>query len=397
VSARGQDRAQALAAEAARPASGALGRNAALLGTAYRLLALLAVLLLTSCRSAAPAGLRADAPAPLTRFEYTQPKWGSVFKIVLYAPDEATAKRASDAAFARFDEMAEAVNDYDPRSEISKLSRLTEAGPMTRPVSVSRDLYHTLEVSRLAAEQSGGAFDVTVGPLVKLWRRSRELGQLPTKERLAAARASVGYQHIELARVDGMTTDGRCFSQYSVRLTAPKMRLDLGGIVTGYATQEALNVMRSRGVTRALVDAAGDLAASDPPPGRDHWRVAIQAIDDPSKTVGYVRLANRAVSTSGDTYRFVEIDGVRYSHIIDPKTGLGLTRSVGVTVIADDGITADWLDTAIPVMDVEAALALVERTPGAAARITTLAPDGGIHVRESARFRAFWDGAPAAP
>jgi thiamine biosynthesis lipoprotein len=169
------------------------------------------------------------------------------------------------------------------------------------------------------------------------------------------------------------------------------MRLDLGGIVTGYATAEAIRVMKREGAARALIDAAGDLAAGEPPPGRDAWRVAIQDIEDPSKTVGYVKLANRAVSTSGDTYRYVEIDGVRYSHIVDPKTGLGLTRRVGVTVIADDGITADWLDTALPVMDPDEGIALVERTPGAAARITTVAPDGGIHVRESARFGQYWD------
>jgi thiamine biosynthesis lipoprotein len=274
---------------------------------------------------------------------------------------------------------------------------MTEDGPMKEPVLVSWELYHSLELSRVAAEQSGGAFDVTVGPLVRLWRRSRELGQLPTRERLAAARASVGYQHVKLSQVDGMTTDGRHFTQYAVQLTAPKMRLDLGGIVTGYATGEAIRVMKRDGAPRALIDAAGDLAAGDPPPGRDGWRVAIQATEDPGKRVGYVKLANRAVSTSGDTYRYVEIDGVRYSHIVDPQTGLGLTRRVGVTVVADDGVTADWLDTALPVMDETEALALVERTPGAAARITTISPDGSIHVRESSRFGAFWDGAVVIP
>ena len=161
--------------------------------------------------------------------------------------------------------------------------------------------------------------------------------------------------------------------------------------MTGYATQEALRVLKANGVSRALIDAAGDLAASDAPPGKDHWRVAIQAIEDAQTTVGYVKLSNRAVSTSGDTYRYVEIDGIRYSHIVDPKTGLGLTNHVGVTVIADDGITADWLDTALPVMEPQAARDLVEKTPGAAARITTITDEGGIDVWESSRFGAYWD------
>jgi thiamine biosynthesis lipoprotein len=265
---------------------------------------------------------------------------------------------------------------------------------MAAPIPVSEDLYRVLEASISAAEQSDGAFDVTVGPLVHLWRRSRELVQLPTTERLAAARASVGYRYIRLTRIGAKTSEGRAFASPAIQLMAAKMRLDLGGIVTGYATTDVLRVLREHGVSRALIDAAGDLAASDPPPGKDGWRVAIQAIENPSNTVGYVKLANRACSTSGDTYRYVEIDGVRYSHIVDPKTGLGLTSRTGVTVIADDGTTADWLDTALPVMPLDEAKALVERLPGVAARITTIAPDGGIAVWESSRFKPFWDNSP---
>ena len=342
--------------------------------------------LLTAC-----SGPRKQAAAPLlNRYQYTRPKWGTVFRIILYAPDEATANQAADAAFARFDQIGEASNDYDPNSELSRLSRLTQDGPMPVPVPVSEDLYRVLQASISAAEQSGGAFDVTVGPLVHLWRRSRELVQLPTKERLEAARASVGYRYIKLTEIESKSVNKQSITP-AVQLTAARMRLDLGGIVTGYATTEVLWVLRAHGVSRALIDAAGDLAASDPPPGKDGWRVAIQAIEDASKTVGYVKLANRACSTSGDTYRYVEIDGVRYSHIVDPKTGLGLTSRTGVTVIADDGTTADWLDTALPVMPLEEAEALVERMPGVAARITTIAPEGGIAVWESSRFKPFWD------
>lgn len=348
-----------------------------------RLASALLILLCPACQSAKPS----TAP-PLTRYQFTEPKWGSVFRIILYAPDEAAANAAATAAFKRIDEIGHASNDYDPNSELSLLSRKTFDAPMPAPVPVSEDLYHVLRASIEASEQSCGAFDVTVGPLVHLWRRSRELGALPTPERLATARAGVGYRKLKLARTASSPT---------AQLTAAKMRLDLGGIVTGYATTEVLRVLKDHGIRSALIDAAGDLAASDPPPGRDAWRVAIQAIDEPSKRIGYVKLANRAVSTSGDTYRYVEIDGVRYSHIVDPKTGLGLTRRVGATVIADDGMTADWLDTALPVMEMKEAQALVERTPGAAARITTVGADGSIAVWESSRFPRFWDKSVVSP
>jgi len=346
--------------------------------------------LLASCSTPPGKHVASTAP-PLQRYQYTRPKWGSVFRIILFAPDEATANAAAEAAFARFDVIGQASNDYDPNSEVSRLSRMTADGPMTAAVPVSEDLYRVLEASIIASEKSGGAFDVTVGPLVHLWRRSRELVELPTKERLDAARAAVGYRLIRLTHIETKTPDGRTVPSPAVQLMAAKMRLDLGGIVTGYATTDVLRVLKEHGVSRALIDAAGDLAASDPPPALDGWRVAIQAIEDPWKTVGYVKIANCACSTSGDTYRYVEINGVRYSHIVDPKTGLGLTRRVGVTVITDDGTTCDWLDTALPVMELKDAQALVEGMPGTAARITTIAPDGGIAVWESSRFKAFWD------
>lgn len=341
-------------------------------------------------------GCQAKPPAkPLERHEFVQAKWGTGFKIILYAPDAATAKQAAEAAFARVDELTDALSDYDPNSELSRLCRLTDDGPMTQPVPVSHDLFHVLERSQQAARESNGAFDVTVGPLVRLWRRSRDMGTLPTDERLAKTRPSVGYQHVQLQHQVVRHTGGRPEIVWLVQLKAPRMRLDFGGIATGYATDEMLAVMRERGINRALVDAGGDLAAGDPPPGADGWRVAVQGFPDPTKTVGYVKIRNRAISTSGDTYRYVEIDGVRYSHIVDPRTGLGLTRRIGATVIADDGMTADWLDTALPVMDPQEAIALVEQIEGAAARITTL-EDGGIKVYESALFKSFWDAPPAA-
>jgi thiamine biosynthesis lipoprotein len=221
---------------------------------------------------------------------------------------------------------------------------------MAEPVAVSHDLYAVLKIAREAAESTGGAFDVTVGPYVQLWRRSRRQQQLPTADRLAETKPAVGWRHVELAA-----------DRPAVRLTAPRMRLDVGGVATGYISDRVLELLRKRGITSALVDLSGDLAVGDPPPGRKGWTVAVRDLTEPDKTAGTIEVANCGVSTSGDTYRFVEIDGVRYSHIVDPATGLGLTRRVGVTTVAATGVAADVAATAVSIMGAEKGLAWVER------------------------------------
>lgn len=346
----------------------------------WRQILILGLLLLPAAAGCRCESRGAAAPA-LSKFEYVRPKMGTGFRLVLYTTDQPTADVAADAAFARIDELNAALSDYDPQSELSRLCQLTDAGPMTRPASVGPDLWHMLARSAEAARLSDGAFDITVSPFVRLWRRSRDLKQLPTPQRLAEARKSVGFANVRLDP-----------ASRGVTLLATKMRLDVGGIAKGYAADEALKILRHRGIARAAVGAAGDLAVGDPPPGKDHWVVAIQALDQPEASAGHVRLKNAAVSTAGDTYRVVEIDGKRYSHIIDPATGLGLTRRTGATVIAPDGTTADWLDTAVCVLGPEKGMALIERTAGTAVRITTIggdAPDAPPTLLESAGFRHF--------
>src|SRR5262249_22563072 len=136
--------------------------------------------------------------SPLHQYEYVQPKMGTVFRIVLWTADEQTAKEAAAAVWARVDELNGILSDYDPKSELSKLSVATDDGPMKEPIVVSDDFWRVLERSMEAARLSDGAFDVTVGPMVRLWRRSRDLHELPSPERLAEARKSVGYEKVRL-------------------------------------------------------------------------------------------------------------------------------------------------------------------------------------------------------
>jgi thiamine biosynthesis lipoprotein len=318
---------------------------------------------------------RAVAAEPgLERFESTRPQMGVPFKILLYAPDSATANLAFEAAFSRVEALNRILSDYDSESELSRLSR---SSPTSHGVPVSDPLWTVLARSQALSEQSGGAFDVTVGPYVKLWRRARRSGEMPTPERLAEARAAAGFKFLKL--------DSRA---HAAQLLRPNMRLDLGGIAMGYAVDETLKLLRERGISRALVDASGDIGVGDPPPGKQGWTIDVMPLSTDGTPARRILLANAAVTTAGDAFQHVVIDGKRYSHIVDPRTGLGVTDGVGVAVIARDCLTADSLDTAASVLGPKAALALIEATPGASAFIVR-PTDGEPEILESRGFKAY--------
>jgi thiamine biosynthesis lipoprotein len=301
---------------------------------------------------------------------------GTAFTIVLYTEDEATASRASRAAFDRIKQLDQILTDYDPDSELMRLAAKA-GGP---PVPVSRDLFDVLDRSKKLYERSGGAFDVTIAPVVRLWRRARRDKTLPDRELLEKARALVGSDAIRLDP-----------EKQTVELTRPGLKLDVGGIAKGYASEEAIKVLRREGVKSALVAGSGDIVVSDPPPGRPGWRIAVESLKPVDETTPgrTILLKNSAVSTSNDVEQYVEIGGVRYSHVIDPRTGLGLTERRSVTVIAPEGITADGLDTAACVMGPEKGLKLIESTPGAAGLFVRITPDGTTEIRESSRWAGF--------
>jgi thiamine biosynthesis lipoprotein len=306
------------------------------------------------------------------RFEFSRPQMGVPFRLVLYARDGQSATNAAEAAWARVAELNAALSDYDPDSELSRLSQRSGSGGW---VPVGDDLWRVLTAAQALSRRTEGAFDVTVGPVVNLWRKARRERQLPQPALLAEARARVGWRHVEL--------DAR---RRAVRLAVPDMRLDLGGIAKGYAVDEALAVLAAHGIRSALVSGGGDLAVSGPPPGRPGWRVELAAHDATNAPPQAVRLRHAALATSGDVFQFVEIAGLRYSHIVDPRTGIGLTDHGLVTVIARDCMTADSLATAAGVLGPAEGAALVQAAPGAAARLLRLR-DGRLEATETRGFR----------
>jgi thiamine biosynthesis lipoprotein len=291
----------------------------------------------------------------LTRFNYTEPHMGTQFKIVLYAASVDQAKAAAKAAFERIANLDSIMSDYRPTSELMQLCQ--KAGG--EPIRVSEDLFYVLARAQEVSRLSGGAFDVTVGPVVRLWRRARKTQQLPEPEKLAQALALVGYQNMRLGVKDR-----------TVQLLKPGMLLDLGGIAKGYAADAALEALRLKGATRALVAGGGDIAVSGPPPDAEGWTIGIAPLENPDrKPKRSLILHDAAVSTSGDAEQYLEIDGKRYSHIVDPKTGIGLLGRLSVTVVARRGITADSLTKVVSILGPEKGLAIIDATEDLAALV----------------------------
>jgi len=306
----------------------------------------------------------------LERFEESRELMGTGFRIVLYAPDAATAEAALVDAWRRIEELEDALSDYDQESELSRLSARSRPRAPAEALEVSDDLWQVLVAAAEVSRETDGAFDVTVGPFVRLWRRAVRQGELPSRERLAEAAEAVGHENLVLDA-----------TLRRVHLRAAGMRLDLGGIAKGFALDEALEVLVEHGLGAALVDGGGDLVVGDAPPGRSAWHIELD--DGEGRSPLPLELVHCAVATSGDAYRFLELDGMRYSHIIDPRTGLGLTTRTAVSIIAPSAMVADAAASAACVMGPVAGLAWVEQRADLEARFVTAQKAGADACQSS--------------
>ncbi len=306
----------------------------------------------------------------LHRYEAVEPHMGTLVRITVFAPGERAAKDAFRAAFDRIRHLDGVLSDYQPDSELNQITRAT-AG---RAVRVSEDLFAVLAASQDLAEATGGAFDVTQGPVVRLWREARTTARLPDPAALQDAARRSGFRKLHLDA-----------GPRTVTFDMTGMALDVGAIGKGYAASEAIEVLGGLGVSSALVAVSGDLAFSEAPPGQRGWRIGIHSGETLPGVPAMLELTNAAVSTSGSSEQHVDIDGRRYSHIIDPASRKGLVDDITVTVIARHGLEADGLDTAVSVLGAARGLALIETRPGTAALVIQRT-SAGTTVRASSRF-----------
>ena len=284
---------------------------------------------------------------------------GTFANLSAVAADAGSAHAALAAGYARLDDVNRLMSDYVDDSEVGRLNQL-DAG---ESLALSPETFTCIQRALRVNEISGGAFDITCRPLVWLWKGCGKEGRLPTADEMRAARAKIGSQHVVL---DAATRQ--------VRKEIDGLQIDLGAIAKGYALDLAGEAMRASGAQGALIDVGGDVLALGRSQKGEPWRIGVR---HPFAEGVIVKLAleNRAVATSGNQQRFYDIDGKRYSHIVDPRTGWPVEQAPSVTVIANDGITADAWSTVLSVLSVEEGRALV--ATDAAPEIEALWIQGG--------------------
>lgn len=311
------------------------------------------------------------------RYEFTSMKMGTQFQIILYSSDEAAAENAAREAFERMEELNSILSDYIEESELNRLSIKSGTGEWTE---VSAPLFHILEQSKQVSEDTGGLFDLTIGPYTDLWRGLNRMQdpELPDEQELDELSKRVGYENIELDS-----------QNRTARLIKPGMKLDPGGIAKGYAAEEALRILRMHEIASALINAGGDISVGSPPPGKQQWDVAVPLQREEGQfDILNLQLSGISVSTSGNMFQQIEIDGKTYSHIIDPRTGLGVTRHIQATVIAPDGTLADAYASALTIMDPEDGVQFVNLLEKAEAYIEQV-ESGKITTWKSDGFECF--------
>ena len=326
------------------------------------------------------------------KYNFSQPKMGSPLNITLYDVDSIKANQIATEAYKIADSLNLIYSDYLENSELNLLSKKSGTNEFTK---VSPALWDILNLSIKASKQSRGAYDITVGSIVKLWRKARKEKVLPDAIILKETLKSVDYQSI----ITDSTT-------HSVKLLRPDTNLDLGGIAKGYVAQVLVNYCKNKGIEKVLVDAGGDLAMKIAPPAPIGGaleeeipplgvsglglglRIGITIPNSEELMERYLILQNQAVATSGNMYQYVEINGKKYSHVVNPHTGLGVTHQRNVTVIAPDGATADWLATACSVLSVKKALKLIKSMPNCELLMAEI-QNGKLKMWQSAGFEAY--------
>ncbi len=284
-----------------------------------------------------PVALGLDEPSSLQRYEFSSGAMGTEFRVVLYTDQPGLADEAAQAAFERIEALDRLLSDYRPDSELTALSAGAGTGTL---MPVSEDTWRVLLESESVATATGGAFDVTVGPLTRLWRRAARRQRLPEEDRLDAALAAVGHEALQLDH-----------EARAVRLLRPGMRIDLGGVAKGYAVDAAFELLRSLGIEHALVDGGGDVRVGESPPSARGWRVSVPARDAAGELDWRSHeVSHTAIATSGPGARSLVVDGIRYSHLIDPRTGRGVSTDRWVTVFAPTTARADALASALSVL-----------------------------------------------
>ena len=261
---------------------------------------------------------------------------GTVFAIHLYAESESQALSFFEVAFEEIERLEETLSKFRPSSEICRINRLAA----TQAITTDPEVFSLIEQSCAYAEQTGGAFDITVGPLMRTWGFFRAEGHFPNAQELNAAKERTGFDKVLLDR-----------ATRTIHFAGPGMELDLGAIGKGYAVDRTVEILCEVGVTAALVVAGSSTVyALGAPPAEKGWKIHVPDPLDRARKISTVQLRDQAISTSGSYERFFELDGRRYCHVMDPRTGMPVEGVLQATLIGNGGAMTDALSNALFVL-----------------------------------------------
>ncbi|MBN1907752.1 MAG: FAD:protein FMN transferase [Deltaproteobacteria bacterium] len=279
-----------------------------------------------------------------------------------------------------FDEIASRVNHLEtilsshmPDSELNRLNKL----PVNLKMKISDELWDAINAGKSWNARTLGVFDITAGPLIKMWKAAGKNRLLPSDQEIKRALEKIGAEKITLEHTDSTVSKNA------------EISIDLGGLGKGFTADNIIDLLKGRGEKAALVAMSGDIRAMGNRPDGRHWRVGIQDPrfpENPDALVTVVELTDMAVSTSGNYRRYVEINGRHYSHIVDPRTGLTAENVPSVSVIAPDTITTDIMGTALSVLGVNEGLKLVESMKGVEALFMEVNDAGELILTRSSGY-----------
>jgi thiamine biosynthesis lipoprotein len=319
----------------------------------------------------------APPPAHAEWIERTEAIMGTRVYVELWAEDPARGNAAIDAVMADMRRIDELMSHYKPGSELSQIN----ARANREPVQVDKELFDLIKLSTHYSEITEGAFDITYASVGYLYDYRRHVH--PTEEQIRTALPAVNWRNMLLDE-----------EHHTVRFGHPGMRIDLGGIGKGYAVDHGIGILKARGIAHAVVTAGGDSRILGDHLGRP-WLVAIRHPDDPHKVVTRIPLSDTAMSTSGDYERYFDENGVRYHHIIDPRTGHSASKVRSATILAPTATQTDGMSKTAFVLGPEKALEIINRMPEYDA--VFVCPDGRVLYSNGLRPPAPRPaGAPAA-
>ena len=312
--------------------------------------------------------------AQTRKFSYSEMKMGSAFNLIIVSADSNKANHLARKSYELVDSLNHIFSNYDSSSELSKIN--ASAGLL--PYKMSRAMLDLVQKSQYAYIQSKGAYDISIGPLSSLWRDARKAKLFPEASTVLATKKLVGFAQIKINKRLG-----------TIFLPNANMQLDFGGIAKGYIAQWVINFLKANGIQQALVDAGGDIVMSGAPLNQQGWLIGVNLPETTDQLLNKkLQLSNCSVATSGDVFQFIEYKGVKYSHIINPLTGYGVTNLRNVTIVAKTGATADWLATACSILPIQEAKQLAI-SHQAALLITTL-KNGKLVFEATPNFKNYW-------